>query len=219
MADQDGAGSGRVPQLIEELLRHLGEDPRREGLEKTPQRVAEMFRFLTAGYAQDLKEVLNGAVFTEDGYDEMVVVKDIDFHSLCVSGRQLIPVVGGAKRACTVVLGDRLWTLDQGVLRQTEVTRISARKTREIVEVRTAQGAFRVTPDHPVMTEYGWREAQELKPGTPVEWIRPRSLCRRHREPQPGYALGYVASRCRSASPHRSRRRSTTRSPLAGSAS
>ena len=55
-----------MKELIEELLRQVGEDPHREGLEKTPQRVAEMLRFLTSGYERDLKEVLNEAVFTDE---------------------------------------------------------------------------------------------------------------------------------------------------------
>jgi len=83
-----------MKELIEELLRQVGEDPHREGLEKTPQRVAEMLRFLTSGYERDLKEVLNEAVFTDEQYDEMVVVKDIDFYSLCE--HHLLPFFGKA---------------------------------------------------------------------------------------------------------------------------
>jgi GTP cyclohydrolase I len=80
--------------LIESLLRELGEDPKREGLEKTPARVESMLHFLTSGYQQDLNEVLNGAVFAEDHYDQMVVVKDIDFYSLCE--HHLLPFFGKA---------------------------------------------------------------------------------------------------------------------------
>ena len=180
-----------IKRLIAELLRELGEDVRREGLERTPERVAKAFRFLTSGYQKDLKEVLNDALFVEE-YDEMVLVKDIDFFSLCVPSRQLVEAVGGQKRARDVVPGDHLWTLDRGYLKQTEVTKVTARKTREIVEVRTTRGSFRVMPDHPVMTETGWWEAQALKPGTIVEWINPRSLRRESQEPKPGYPLGYV---------------------------
>jgi GTP cyclohydrolase I len=71
-----------MERLIRELLKELGEDPSREGLEKTPHRVAAAFRDLTAGYARNARDVLNAALFTEE-YDEMVVVKDIDFYSLC----------------------------------------------------------------------------------------------------------------------------------------
>ncbi len=180
-----------IEKLILELLKELGEDARRPGLERTPERVAKALRYLTSGYAKDLKEVLNDALFVEE-YDEMVLVKDIDFFSLCVPSKQLVNAVGGVKPARRVEPGDRLWTLDQGRLRQTTVTRVASRKTREMAEVRTTRGSFRVTPDHPVMTETGWCEAQALKPGTTVEWINPRSLCREIREPKPGYPLGYV---------------------------
>jgi GTP cyclohydrolase IA len=68
--------------LIAALLRYIGEDPEREGLLRTPQRVAKALRFLTQGYTQDLSALLNGAVFDEE-YDDMVVVKDIEFYSMC----------------------------------------------------------------------------------------------------------------------------------------
>jgi GTP cyclohydrolase I len=77
-ADRGGCMRG----LIVDLLRKLGEDPEREGLEKTPARVEEALRFLTSGYHQDVKEVLNGAFYTEP-CDEMILVKDIDLFSLC----------------------------------------------------------------------------------------------------------------------------------------
>jgi GTP cyclohydrolase I len=71
-----------LERLIRDLLKEIGEDPSREGLERTPERVAKAYRYLTSGYSQDVGEVLNDALFTEE-YDEMVVVKDIDFYSLC----------------------------------------------------------------------------------------------------------------------------------------
>jgi len=71
-----------MEELIRELLKLLGEDPTREGLEKTPQRVAESMKFLTSGYRENIKEVLKGAIFEEE-YDEMVIVKDISLYSLC----------------------------------------------------------------------------------------------------------------------------------------
>lgn len=179
-------------ELIERLLRELGEDPTREGLKRTPERVEAALRFLTSGYQVDPVEILAGAVYAEDKYDEMVLVKDIDFYSLCVPSKQLVNAVNGAKPARQVRPGDRLWTLDRGFVKETEVIAVTSRATREMVEVRTVGGSFRVTPDHPVMTEYGWREAQELKAGVPVEWVNPKTLHRAVQEPQPGYALGYV---------------------------
>ncbi len=180
-----------IEKLIEQLLKELGEDAHREGLEKTPERVAKTLRYLTSGYEKSVKDVLNEAMFVED-YDEMVIVKDIDFFSLCVPSKQIVNAVGGAKPARLVKPGDRLWTLDHGYLKQTVVTTVGARRTREIVEVRTTGGRIRLTPDHPIMTEAGWQEAQELRTGTKVEWIKPKSLCRTPYQPQPGYALGYV---------------------------
>ena len=67
---------------VKAILAALGENPGREGLEKTPARVAAAWRFLTGGYAEDPDAIINGALFTED-YQEMIVEKDIDFYSLC----------------------------------------------------------------------------------------------------------------------------------------
>lgn len=85
------AGKTKTEALIRELLSELGEDPSREGLQKTPLRVSQMYDFLTKGYHEDVKKVLNGAVFKEE-YSEMVIVRDIDFFSLCE--HHLIPFFG-----------------------------------------------------------------------------------------------------------------------------
>jgi GTP cyclohydrolase I len=71
-----------VENLITDFLTELGEDPKREGLLDTPRRVAEAHEFLTSGYQRDIKDVMNNALFSEK-YDEMVLVKNIDFYSLC----------------------------------------------------------------------------------------------------------------------------------------
>jgi GTP cyclohydrolase I len=68
--------------LIRQMLAELGEDPDREGLRETPKRVEQSLRFLTSGYQADVDQVLNDALFNVD-YSEMVIVKDIDFYSLC----------------------------------------------------------------------------------------------------------------------------------------
>ncbi|MEE8152975.1 MAG: GTP cyclohydrolase I FolE [candidate division NC10 bacterium] len=80
-----------LQSLVRDLLKELGEDPHREGLWQTPERVAKAFRYLTSGYGKDLSEILNGAIFTEE-YDEMVLVKDIDIFSLCE--HHLLPFFG-----------------------------------------------------------------------------------------------------------------------------
>ncbi|RKU27023.1 GTP cyclohydrolase I FolE [Candidatus Poribacteria bacterium] len=68
--------------LFTRMLENLGEDPGRQGLVNTPLRAAKAMQFLTSGYHQDIDKILNNAVFDED-YDEMVIVKDIEFYSLC----------------------------------------------------------------------------------------------------------------------------------------
>ena len=82
---------GKIASLVAELLKELGEDVQREGLDKTPERVEKALRYFTSGYGQDVKDVLNGAMFVEE-YDEMVIVKDIDFSSLCE--HHLLPFIG-----------------------------------------------------------------------------------------------------------------------------
>ena len=80
-----------MQDLITRLLVELGEDPSREGLARTPKRVEKALRFLTSGYDADVDDVLNGALFTVD-YSEMVIVRDIDFYSLCE--HHLLPFFG-----------------------------------------------------------------------------------------------------------------------------
>ncbi len=72
----------KVEKFIVDLLNELGEDPKREGLLNTPKRVAKAYEFLTTGYKENIKKLLNDAIFNEK-YDEMVLVKNIDFYSLC----------------------------------------------------------------------------------------------------------------------------------------
>src|SRR3982751_1313291 len=80
-----------MQDLIRKLLADLGEDPTREGLLNTPKRVEKAFKFLTSGYDADIDQVLNNALFTVD-YNEMVIVKDVDFYSLCE--HHLLPFFG-----------------------------------------------------------------------------------------------------------------------------
>ena len=80
-----------MQDIIRQLLADLGEDASREGLLDTPKRVENSFRFLTSGYQTDVDEVVNNALFTVD-YNEMVIVKDIDFYSLCE--HHLLPFFG-----------------------------------------------------------------------------------------------------------------------------
>ncbi len=78
-------------QLVSRMLELLGEDPNREGLQKTPHRVAKALEFLTEGYHQDPKEILNQALFATSN-DEMVLVRDIEFYSMCE--HHMLPIIG-----------------------------------------------------------------------------------------------------------------------------
>jgi len=89
----DEFATDRARTLIRELLAYLDEDPDREGLLRTPDRVVRALRFLTEGYRKDLDELFNDAYFAEE-YDEMVVVKDIEFYSLCE--HHMLPFFGKA---------------------------------------------------------------------------------------------------------------------------
>jgi GTP cyclohydrolase IA len=84
---------GGIEESVRRILEYIGEDPDREGLANTPNRVARAYTYLTKGYAEDPKAVINQAMFTED-YQEMVLVKDIDFFSLCE--HHLLPFYGRA---------------------------------------------------------------------------------------------------------------------------
>lgn len=80
-----------MENLIKDLLAHLGENPEREGLLKTPHRVSEAWRFMTRGYQQDIHEIVNGAIFESESH-HMVIVKDIEIYSMCE--HHLLPFFG-----------------------------------------------------------------------------------------------------------------------------
>ena len=81
----------KFENLVKQMLEILGEDPNREGLLKTPARVAKAYEFLTSGYTQNPKDVLNDALFSSSN-NEMVLIKDIEFYSLCE--HHLLPIIG-----------------------------------------------------------------------------------------------------------------------------
>ncbi len=72
----------KVQKSVKTILEEIGENPSREGLIKTPERVAKAYEYLTSGYRKNIDEVINGAIFKEK-YDEMIIVKDIEFYSMC----------------------------------------------------------------------------------------------------------------------------------------
>lgn len=87
------AAKEKMMEAVYTMLESVGEDPEREGLLKTPKRVAEAMQYLTSGYNQSLETIVNGAIFDE-GHNEMVLVRDIDFFSLCE--HHMLPFMGRA---------------------------------------------------------------------------------------------------------------------------
>jgi len=81
----------RVEELVRELLLQMGEDPEREGLQRTPRRVAESYEYLTSGYKADTKELINEAVFSHEA-DQMIIARNLDVYSLCE--HHLLPFFG-----------------------------------------------------------------------------------------------------------------------------
>jgi len=91
MNRKTGGKDQHLRELVTQLLTELGEDPAREGLRRTPERVATSLRFLTSGYSRDPREAIGDAIYREK-YNEMVMVKDIDLFSLCE--HHLLPFYG-----------------------------------------------------------------------------------------------------------------------------
>ncbi|OQX29934.1 MAG: GTP cyclohydrolase I FolE [Spirochaeta sp. LUC14_002_19_P3] len=85
----------KITRLIRELLIEIGEDPDREGLLRTPERVMDMWKFLSSGYRQDVKEIVNGAIFESEA-NNMILCRDIEVYSLCE--HHLLPFFG----TCTI---------------------------------------------------------------------------------------------------------------------
>jgi GTP cyclohydrolase I len=84
---------GKIADNVRQIISGLGEDPKREGLERTPDRVEKALKFLTGGYTENIAKIVNGALFSVD-YDEMVIVKDIEFFSMCE--HHMLPFYGKA---------------------------------------------------------------------------------------------------------------------------
>ena len=87
----DSATTEQIARHVEAILALLGEDPEREGLVKTPERVAKALQFMTKGYQEDGVEIIRGAIFDEE-YQQMVLVKDIDLYSTCE--HHMMPFIG-----------------------------------------------------------------------------------------------------------------------------
>ena len=114
---------------MREILEAIGEDPDRDGLVRTPLRIAKMYEEIFAGMREDPSQHLT--VTFEAEHDEMVMVRDIPLHSMCIPSKERVNAVAGAKRASQVEVGDALWTLDDdGNLVQTTVVSVGSHGDR-----------------------------------------------------------------------------------------
>ncbi|MEE9193866.1 MAG: GTP cyclohydrolase I FolE [Thermodesulfobacteriota bacterium] len=86
----------KVEDAVKGILNEIGEDPNREGLKDTPERVKRLYKEITSGYNEDPNEIINGAIYEMD-YDEMVIIKDIEYYSLCE--HHMLPFFGKAQIA------------------------------------------------------------------------------------------------------------------------
>ncbi len=127
-----------MEKIIRDLLKAIGEDPKREGLQSTPKRVSESFKFLTEGYRQDPRSLIKKSMYKEK-HEEMVFVKDIQFYSLCE--HHLLPFFGKAHVA--YIPNDRI----VGISKIARMVDLYSRRLQ--VQERLFQGqAHAVLPDH-----------------------------------------------------------------------
>jgi GTP cyclohydrolase I len=181
----------RIERAVREILEAIGEDPDRDGLVRTPLRIAKMYEEIFAGMREDPSQHLT--VTFEAEHDEMVMVRDIPLHSMCIPSKERVNAVAGAKRASQVEVGDALWTLDDdGNLVQTTVVSVGSHGDRDLVEIRAGDRKVKVTLDHPILTPSGYVAAGELVVGDKVMTVEPRRLCRDRWLVTEGYELGYV---------------------------
>src|SRR6202011_9088 len=150
-----------MQDLIRKLLADLGEDPGREGLVDTPKRVEKAYKFLTSGYSADIDKVLNNALFSVD-YSEMVIVKDIDFYSLCE--HHLLPFFG--KCHVAYIPSNKVIGLSK-IPRLVDVfsrrLQVQERLTNQIADtirekIQPLGGALRMGGEHPCMAMRGVEE-------------------------------------------------------------
>ena len=182
----------RIQAAVREILEAIGEDPDRDGLVRTPERIANMYvDEIFIGLRDDSSRHL--AVTFEAEHDEMVMVRDIPVHSVCVPSKERVNTVAGARQARTIRVGDVLWTLDdEGQLVTTTVVSVASHKDRNLVDITAGDHRLKVTPDHPILTPGGWVRAGALVSGEKVRAVEPRRLAQDRWIVTEGYELGYV---------------------------
>jgi len=190
-----------VEDNIRRIFEYIGEDPNRTGLLGTPDRIIRMWAEIFRGYDETKKPKITVFPNGEDGitYDSMVIDEG-DYYSMCVPGFQCVNSVGKKNRARDQRVGDKLWTIVNGIPVQTTITEITTHKADGYVNITLANGKrFSVTADHPLRSEGEWIEAGSSL-GRKVEWINPKTFTQKHYDFKVGKKLGYflavVAAEC-----------------------
>jgi GTP cyclohydrolase I len=190
-AAQGGVDKERIEKAVREILEAIGENPDRDGLRRTPERVANMYEEVFSGLHDSPDQHL-AVTFAAD-HDEMIMVKDIPLYSLCVPTKERVNTARGVKIASRIEVGDELWTFDEeGRLTTTTVVSVAWRRASSLVHLRAGGHTLRLTPEHPVLTPGGWVEAGSLGVGDKILATPTRRLCQQRYEVCEGYELGYV---------------------------
>jgi len=132
----------RVSELVRELLLAMGEDPEREGLRRTPERVAATYEFLTRGYRQTTEEVINGAVFASEA-NNMIIARDIEVYSLCE--HHMLPFFGSCHigyiaRKCVLGVSKMARIVELFARRLQIQERLTAQIAHQIMDIAQAEG-------------------------------------------------------------------------------
>lgn len=180
-----------IEQALKAMITLIGDDPERDGLSGSPARFLKAMKEMTSGYEDDPAKILS--VQFEQKYDELIILRNIEFTSLCVPSKEIVNTVNGFKRAADLQIGDWLWAIDDhGSLVKTQIRSFTPTFSRDITTIKTADRTINLTSDHPVRTETGWIQSKNIKPGMKLRYFPPHSLCRRQYTVSEGYDLGFV---------------------------
>jgi GTP cyclohydrolase I len=156
-------------ELVRNMILAIGEDPAREGLLDTPKRVVKAWGELFAGYHMKPEDI--ATTFDADGYNELVLLKDIEFYSTCVAGFTMVETPKGRMPLFALRSGDWIYSFNEQ-LKTFEVERcLNPRVTQkdvEVLRVISEKDTLLCTPDHKFLTYDGWVEAKDLRPGTRI---------------------------------------------------
>lgn len=189
-----------ITRNVTEIMEALGLDLKDDSLCETPRRIAKMY----------LNEIFWGLEYSnfpkittienKMQYENMLLERHIKVSSTCVPGWQMVNGANGQKKASSVRVGDKLWTLCNGIPIHTTVEKISTHVADEIVKVTLSNGVkFFVTSDHPLKTKSGWVEAGDSL-GKKVEYVNARTFAKKSYAfnicKELGYYLAVVAAEC-----------------------